>query len=53
MGGERSSTTRMRFAGKICSLCKASLPEPHTVLEKLCAKCMSARDPRRKVYMHS
>ena len=50
MGGERSSTTRMRLAGKICARCKASLPRPHTPGERLCSKCRTASGIHR-VYM--
>lgn len=49
MGGERSSTTRQRLAGKICSSCKAPLPPPHVPGERRCARCMAARSHR--VYM--
>src|ERR1035441_6867304 len=52
MGGERASTTRMRLSGKICAICRNSLPEPHTPGERLCAKCTNARSPRRRVYMY-
>jgi hypothetical protein len=51
MGGERSSTTRMRLAGKICCNCKISLPPPHTPGEHLCVRCAASRTPRRRIYM--
>ena len=50
MGGERSSTTRMRLAGKICARCKASLPRPQTPGERLCSKCGGTSGIHR-VYM--
>jgi hypothetical protein len=50
MGGERSSTTRMRLAGKICARCKLSLPPPHTPGERLCSKCQGGT--KHRVYMH-
>src|SRR6266480_5635450 len=50
MGGERSSSTRMRCAGKICCECKMPLPPPHRPGERLCARCASGSDKRR-VYM--
>jgi hypothetical protein len=31
----------MRMAGKICCLCRSSLPAPHTYGEKRCARCTS------------
>ena len=52
MGGERSSTTRMRLEGKICCNCKASLPQPHTRGERMCPSCAGEPAPRRKVYMY-
>src|SRR5215471_12964845 len=48
MGGERASTIRMREAGKICAICCASLPPPHTSGEKRCAKCAG----RHRIYMY-
>lgn len=39
IGGERSSTTRQRLAGKICAICSRSLPEPHTAGERRCSAC--------------
>jgi hypothetical protein len=51
MGGERSSTTRMRLAGKICCNCKVSLPQPHSPGEHFCARCAASRTPRHRVYM--
>lgn len=51
MGGERSSTTRMRLAGKICARCSISLPDPPpTPGERLCAGCRSPGIHR--VYMY-
>lgn len=50
MGGERSSTTRLRLAGKICAICKSSLPAPHSPGERLCSKCLSQRSHR--IYMN-
>lgn len=47
MSGERASTTRMGESGKICAMCRAPLPEPHTYGEKRCAKC----DGTHRVYM--
>jgi len=51
MSSERSSTTRMRLAGKICCSCKSSLPPPHNPGEKYCARCQS-RIGCRRVYMY-
>jgi hypothetical protein len=51
MGGERASTARQRLSGKICCMCKSSLPAPHTPGEQVCAKCNAERSPRRRVYM--
>lgn len=51
MGGERSSTTRMRLAGKICARCRNLIPdEPPTPGERLCAKCRSPEIHR--IYMY-
>lgn len=50
MGSERSSTVRQIRSGQICALCGASLPEPHTMGEQLCAKCRGERK-RHRVYM--
>jgi hypothetical protein len=52
MGGERSSSTRMRLSGKICCNCKSSLPPPHTLGEKYCARCTAQKSPRKRIYMH-
>jgi hypothetical protein len=52
MGGERSSTTRMRLEGKICCVCKVSLPAPHIRGERMCSDCAGEAAPRRKVYMY-
>jgi hypothetical protein len=48
MGGERSSTARMRLAGKICAACKAFLPSPHSWGEKLCKGC---QPKTHRIYM--
>lgn len=50
VGGERASTVRQVRSGKICALCRRSLPEPHTFGEQLCAGCRAASG-RRRVYM--
>jgi hypothetical protein len=50
MGSERSSTVRQIRAGKICALCRTSLPQPHGSGEQLCAKCRAERK-RHRVYM--
>ena len=51
MGGERSSTTRMRLAGKICARCRNMIPDdPPTPGERLCAKCRSPEIHR--IYMY-
>src|SRR5215469_13998802 len=47
---ERASTVRQIRAGKICAMCRRSLPEPHFAGEQLCANCRSARK-RHRVYM--
>ena len=52
MGGERSSTTRMRLAGKICCSCKSPLPSPHTPGEKHCVRCQPHNVALRRVYMY-
>lgn len=52
MGGERSSSVRMRLAGKVCALCQASLPAPHEPGEQLCARCAAGKKPPHRVYMH-
>ena len=52
MGGERASTARMRLAGKICARCKASLPNPERLGERLCAKCTIERSPKHRIYMY-
>lgn len=51
MSGERSSTTRMRLAGKICSSCKSTPPPPLSPGEKYCAGCQP-RNGCRRVYMY-
>lgn len=49
--GERSSTTRMRLAGKICARCRNLIPDdPPTPGERLCAKCRSPEIHR--IYMY-
>src|SRR5581483_10302384 len=50
MGGERASSVRQRYAGKICCECKAPLPPPHHRGERLCDRCGGAGS--RRVYMH-
>ena len=52
MGGERSSTTRMRLAGKICCLCgrhlDAMLWQPPG--ERVCNSCEAKRSPTPKLH---
>ena len=51
MGGERSSTVRLRLAGKICAACGNRLPDPPpTPGERLCNRCRSPQIHR--VYMY-
>ena len=50
MGSDRSSTVRHIREGRICALCRDSLPTPHTIGEQLCAKCRRDRK-RHRVYM--
>ena len=50
VGSERSSTVRQIRSGRICVLCRASLPPPHIIGEQLCAKCRGERN-RHRVYM--
>ena len=50
MGSERSSTVRQIRSGRICALCRTTLPAPHTAGEQLCAKCRAERK-RHRVYM--
>jgi hypothetical protein len=50
MGGERASSVRQRYAGKICCECKAPLPPPHHRGERLCDRCGGAG--KKRVYMH-
>lgn len=52
MGGERSSTTRMRLAGKICCSCKSPLPSPHSPGEKYCTRCQPGNGGPHRVYMY-
>lgn len=47
MGGERSSTTRQREAGKICCKCHSLLHPPHPGRERYCDRC----GPTRRVFM--
>lgn len=51
MGGERSSSVRMRLAGKVCALCRTSLPPPHQPGEQLCVRCAAKKKPPHRVYM--
>ena len=51
MGGERSSSVRLRLAGKICALCRAPLPPPDRPGEQLCAPCALRKNPPHRVYM--
>jgi hypothetical protein len=51
MGGERASYVRMRLAGKICAVCRSSVPPPHQPGERLCDRCAAQRKPPRRVYM--
>ena len=39
VGGERASSVRQRYAGKICCECKAPLPPLHRRGERLCQRC--------------
>ena len=52
MGGKRSSTTRMRLAGKICCLCSrhldAMLWQPPG--ERTCEACEAQRSPTPKLH---
>jgi hypothetical protein len=50
MGGERASSMRQRYAGKICCECKAPLPPPNHRGERLCDRCGGAG--KKRVYMH-
>jgi hypothetical protein len=50
MGGERSSTTRMRLSGRICYSCKSPISPPEKPGEQLCQRCKQA-NARRRVYM--
>jgi hypothetical protein len=38
----------MRLAGRICALCRASLPTG----EQLCSRCADTKKPPHRVYMH-
>ena len=51
MGGERSSSVRMRLAGKVCALCRNPLPAPHVPGEQLCVRCAEKKKPPHRVYM--
>jgi hypothetical protein len=50
MGGERASSVRQRYAGKICGECKAPLHPPHRRGERLCDRCGGVG--KKRVYMH-
>lgn len=50
VGRERASTVRQIRGGKICALCRQSIPAPHTFGEQLCVACRSVRN-RHRVYM--
>jgi hypothetical protein len=50
MGGERASSMRQRYTGKICCECKAPLPPPNHRGERLCDRCGGAG--KKRVYMH-
>ena len=50
MGGERSSTTRMRLVGKICSFYRRQLAAPYPGRERACAEC-KPETITREVYM--
>ena len=52
MGGERASSVRRRREGKICCSCGSNLPPPHTFGERYCVRCLEAKAPPRRVYMH-
>ena len=51
MGEERASAVRTRVAGKICSLCRASLPAPRIPGEHFCARCAVQKKPPHHIYM--
>lgn len=50
VGSERASTVRQIRSGKICAICRRSLPPPHTLGEQLCGQCRTERK-RHRVYM--
>lgn len=50
MGGERVSTVHRIRAGKICAICRSSLPLPHRPGKQLCRSCREERG-RHRVYM--
>jgi hypothetical protein len=52
MGGERASSVRRRREGKICCSCGSSLPPPHVFGERYCVRCLEAKGPRHRVYLH-
>lgn len=41
----------MRLEGRICCLCKSSVPAPHIPGERLCDRCTAERSPKRKIYL--
>jgi hypothetical protein len=46
MGGERSSSTRMRLAGKVCCWCRRPLEPPYPGRERACERCGGERTRR-------
>jgi hypothetical protein len=50
MGSERASIVRQIRSGRICALCRRSLPQPETAGEQLCVACRAERG-RHRVYM--
>jgi hypothetical protein len=53
MGGERSSPVRQRLLGKICDICKRSLPPPHRALAKSSASTLWSSHPARNAVAKS